>query len=304
MACNVVLGNHFQSLKFTLRILLIIGIAYDSVLTTKDSLKQVQFIQTLYIDKATDGLKKFIQLKDLYTEKYRSDILKYPAFWNSIRPKTLQINLQALAIEKVITRFKKLYPEYKQPSIYFSIGCLNSGGTTTSDEILIGTEIAAADSTVNVSELSSWHKSVFKANQNVVYLVTHEMVHTQQKTKDDKNLLGICLKEGSADFVAELLLQQPLVSPYIIYGNTNERSLWEKFQKETNGTNYKDWVYNGTSVEHADLGYFMGYAICKTYYINTSDKKQAIKDIITLNYADSSATTNFLTMSNYPNKWQ
>jgi hypothetical protein len=42
-------------------------------------------------------------------------------------------------------RFSKMYPGFRQPDIYFTIGCLNSGGTTLRDRVLIGTEIAAAD---------------------------------------------------------------------------------------------------------------------------------------------------------------
>jgi hypothetical protein len=49
----------------------------------------------------------------------------------------------------------------------------------------------------------------------------------------------------------------------------------------------------------ADLGYFIGYAICGAYYRQAKDKQQAIRDIIELNYADTAATERFLKRSGY-----
>jgi hypothetical protein len=43
----------------------------------------------------------------------------------------------------------------------------------------------------------------------------------------------------------------------------------------------------------------MGYTICHAYYNNSPDKKKAIKEIIELNYSDSTAVENFLAKSNY-----
>lgn len=36
--------------------------AYDSIRITKDTTKQLRFVQTLYLDKASDGLQNFIKL--------------------------------------------------------------------------------------------------------------------------------------------------------------------------------------------------------------------------------------------------
>ncbi len=36
----------------------------------------------------------------------------------------------------------------------------------------------------------------------------------------------------------------------------------------------------------ADLGYFMGYAICKTYYKNAKNKTKALKEIAELDYKE------------------
>ena len=264
-------------------------IAYDSVHTTTDTLKQAEFIQHLYLNKATDGLKDFMVARQHTAKRHLKNILRYPKFWVSLKSHTLQIKHQAIEIENAMLRFKKLYGNFKRPGIYFTIGCLNSGGTTSDDKILIGAEIAASDSTVDASELGAWLQGVFKNNKDVIYLVCHESGHTQQKQDagdSTSTLLGFCIREGACDFIAELLLQKPVTMPYIIYGKANEGALWKKFQTEMYGQETKNWLYNGNDAPggNADLGYFMGYTICKAYYKNAKNKEQALKDIIELEY--------------------
>lgn len=266
-------------------------VAYDSIKTTNDTTKQIQFFQTLYLDKATAGLKDFIVARQHSAKRHLNNVLTKPKFWISLRPHTLEIKNHTKDIELLMTRFKLLYPKFRQPDVYFTIGVLNSGGTTSSDKILIGSEIACSDKTVDASELGSWLQGVFKDNKDVIYLVAHEVGHTQQKGSDSEddgnsNLLGYCIKEGACDFIAELLLQKEVVSPYMTFGKANERKLWEKFQTEMLGQETKNWLYNGGDAPNgnADLGYFIGYAICKSYFENSKNKKKALKEIIQLDY--------------------
>jgi hypothetical protein len=274
-------------------------VAYDSVKSTSDQAKQIRYIQQLYLDKATDGLKDFIISRDHTAQRHLKNIIAYPKFWASVRPLTLEIKQHTKEIEDLMIRFKELYPNFKQPNIYFTIGVLNSGGTTGADEILIGSEIACSNKTVDASELSNWLQGVFKDNKDVVYLVAHEVVHTQQKA-EGKTLLSNCITEGACDFIAELLLQKPIVSPYMTYGKNNEKELWDAFQKEMNGEDIKNWLYNGSKALNgiADLGYFMGYVICKSYYDNSKNKKEALKEIIELSY-DHESVLAFLKKSKY-----
>lgn len=273
--------------------------AYDSVKSTADTARQIEFIQKLYLDKATDGLKDFMISRQHSAKRHVKNIAAYPKFWTSVRPLTLNIKEHTGEIQAIMTRFKKLYPELKQPDIYFTIGVLNSGGTTGPDKILIGAEIACSDKTTDAAELSKWLQGVFKDNKNVVYLVAHEVGHTQQKEEGD-NLLSYCITEGACDFIAELLLEKNIQSPYMTYGKEHEMELWEAFKKEMLGKDTKNWLYNGgTSLSGvADLGYFMGYAICKSYYEHASNKTAAFKEIIELKY-DKKSVLRFLEKSHY-----
>jgi len=283
-------------------------IAYDSIQKTNDKTLQIKIVQELYLDKASIGLKDFMILREHTAKRHLENILNYPKFWISVRPKTLEINSYKKEIEKIMLRFKKLYPDFKQPDIYFTIGCLNSGGTTSKDKILIGSEIASSDKTTNASELGNWLQSVFKDQKNVVSMVAHEVGHTQQKDGDSEddggsNLLGYCIREGACDFISELLLKKDVVAPYMTYGSQHEKELWKLFSKEMMTQETKNWLYNGRQAPNgnADLGYYIGYKICKTFYNNSKNKKQAIKEIIELEYSKEKVI-NFLKKSKYSEK--
>src|SRR5215203_65561 len=261
--------------------------AYDSTQTTKDSLKQIDFIQKLYVDKGTKGLKAFMAVRNYTPALWVQLIRLYPKFWISIRPNTFTAKSYASQIEKSINKFKELYPGLKEAKMYFTIGGLRSGGTTMNDMVLIGSEIATGNASTDVSEFpNKWLESVFKNQQpdNIVPLNIHEYVHTQQKG-DPRNLLGQAIKEGACDLITELVTGRLLQNNYIVYGRAHETELKEQFKKEMFTSYSSNWLYNGsTATTVADLGYFMGYTICKSYYNNSGDKKKAIKEIIELNF--------------------
>jgi hypothetical protein len=274
--------------------------AYDSIVTTDDREKQINFIQALYIDIGTEGLKAFMSARNYSAENYIRLINDYPAFWKSVRKNTLAVKLQVDQIERSVDRFRLLYPSIRPAGIYFTIGGLKSGGTTTENMVLIGAEMAAADTSTDASELSNWLRSVFSSqiSGNIVGLNIHEYVHTQQKKKGS-SLLAQCLQEGSADFIAELVTRQKNLNDYMIYGQNNESGLKLRFRNEMWRRSISSWLYNGEKSEHPDLGYFMGYTICRAYYNRATDKQQAIKDIIELDYTSKDSVSTFLDKSSY-----
>jgi hypothetical protein len=274
--------------------------AYDSIIKTNDREKQIDLIQSLYIDVGTEGLKAFMAARNYSAENYVKLINDYPAFWKSVRKNTLAIKSQVEMIEKSVDRFKLLYPSIKPAGIYFTIGGLKSGATTSENMVMIGAEMAAADTGTDASELSNWLRSVFNSqiSGNIVGLNIHEYVHTQQKKKGS-SLIAQCLQEGSADFIAELVTRQKNLNDYMIYGQNNEPTLKLRFRNEMWRRSISNWLYNGDKSEHPDLGYFMGYTICRAYYNRATDKQQAIKDIIELDYTSKDSVTIFLDKSSY-----
>jgi len=275
--------------------------AYDSVANTADSAAQVDIIQRLYVDRGTPGLKAFMAARQYDALLWMKLIHKYPGFWRSIRKNTLSVKDHVPDITKSIDRFKKLYPEMRPAKMYFTVGGLRSGGTTTADMVLIGAEIATADQLTDASELSDWLKNVFKnqRNTNIVSLNVHEYVHTQQKAGDGGSLLSQTIKEGAADFISELVTHKNN-NAYMIYGRAHEPELKKRFLIEMFSTAMGNWLYNGSDNPHPDLGYFMGYSICKAYYNrHQANRRKAIKTIMELDYTNEKQLTDFLEASRY-----
>lgn len=277
-------------------------IAFDSAGTTTDTLEQQRMFQQLYVDKGSEGLRAFMAARNYDAHMWASLARRYPKFWKSIRPNTISAGIYARAIEQRIEKLRRLYPDLKDARMYFTIGGLRSAGTTTSDMVLIGAEMAMATPRTDVSEFSSrWLADVFATQKadDIVQLNIHEYVHTQQRG-EPKNLLAQAIMEGSCDFIAELVMERPLQSAYAVYGRKNELQLKMDFKAVMYTEAYQDWLYNGgDAATVADLGYYMGYAICKAYYRRATDKRKAVREIIGLDYSSEDAVNSFVARSAY-----
>lgn len=282
--------------------------AFDSVLNTTDSIKQIEFINKIYVAKASKGLKEFMELRGGNSVEWRKLILKEKISLNEKRPWIMSVLSQQSTIERKINKFKKLYPDFREGDIYFCVGINNSGGTIYDNTVYIGTEVAA-------SNKKDW----------AVSLVLHEFAHTQQWTQRNiqrlkssdtliktyerthTQLLGKCLEEGMADFVSELINGKSLAktnpSGHTAFGLKNEKRIWNIFKQEmfSSFDDNKGWLYskreiNGETI--SDLGYFVGHQICKSYYNNTTSKKQALQKMLALDLNDANAKI-FLIESGY-----
>jgi hypothetical protein len=280
--------------------------AYDRIISTKDTVKHYEYINELFLNKGTPGLKALMKVRDYTAKSYVDAIHQYPLFWQSIRANTLKAPKFATGIRGGITKLKNLYPELRPATIYFTIGALRTSGTTQKDQILIGSELALADQTSNTTELSEnfGHlKSFFESKpiQSVVFLNVHELVHTQQKTTIGNSLLAQCLLEGVAEFLAIHVTGQKSPTPALTYGPTHDQRIRAVFTNHMFSAANRFWLYSNRTSEFGirDLGYYVGYAICQLYYLNAADKKQAIKTMIELDYNDEQALNRFVDQSRY-----
>ena len=267
---------------------------FDSVQTTPDTAKQAAFIQKYYLDKASFGLKYTIE----FTEKKASDWVGFiddsREKLQRIRPYTLFILAQKPLLDKKIAYFKELYPDFKKGNIYFVIGTGIFGGRVSEGQLIIGAEVEA-------NENPDWP----------IGIVLHEYVHTQQVMVKRLALLRNTIMEGMADFIAEVVNQQDLALTYpnrhTAFGNKNEKAVWAEFKKYVGSSEdfkFFDWLYGSTGrtineVNMRDLGYFLGYKICKSYYEKATDKKAAIKEILAFDGSLDENAKAFLIKSGY-----
>lgn len=251
-----------------------------------------------YLKPGSRGIKGFTKGR-IKNADYLSGVIRaHSKYYHSIRSSTDSIAGMKDQIRQSLVKLKELYHPAVFPPVYFVIGALSSGGTTSNDGLIIGAEMYGLTANTPTDELNDWLKTVIKPVGEVPHIVAHELIHFQQQY-DGGTLLAACIKEGSADFIAELISGRHINQHVHDFANPIEKELWFEFKERMNEKNYSGWLYSSTKGRPNDLGYWMGYKISKAYYDQAQDKKKAIDDI--LNIKDFNK---FLDQSGYAKKFE
>ena len=275
--------------------------AYDRAMAAPAQ-ERVAIFQSDYIDPGTVGLKDWAASGRLNAKKLVQTINARPNFFKAIRPLKSWLDRQLPRTVIAFRKFKNLYQDAIFPEAYFVIGQLQSGGTSSSNGLLMGAEMFTGLLTTPRGELNEWEQGAIMSPNDIPSLVAHESVHFQQKFLGMGGLLCACLQEGSADFISILTAGQLIARMDGIHSwaNARERELWLEFQKEMDGKDTSRWLYgsSGGNGRPVDLGYWMGYKISEAYFKNASDKKQAVRDMLLIKDCKQ-----FLNASRYAEKF-
>jgi len=236
-----------------------------------DPAKLPEALQTGYLDKGSQGVKDFMAGRIENAKHLSAVVLKNRAYFEGLRRGNNELVQNALPeLRKDFRELKRLYPDAVFPPVYFVIGALSTGGTQSRHGLIIGAEMLSDQNPV-------------LPLTDVVALVMHELVHFQQ-IHPDNDLLARCMREGTADFVAELVSGHNLNARNKIYGDSHEEQLWVKFQQDTAINEHEDdWLYNYFKKDRVgppDLGYYMGYKISQALYESAKDKSATLRMII------------------------
>lgn len=272
--------------------------AFDSIQTTTDQERQIAFVQHIYLDQGTPGLTYTINNSvdgggKASAEDWVNFMTVNKGRLTQIRPCFNSLPDQIARMEEKFRQFKQQYPAFKDGNVYFVMGLGMFAGRPESNNLFIGCELLA-------NEQPDW----------AVGIVLHEFVHTFQK-KSENALLAHCLYEGAADFIAEVIHQKSwaIIQPegYIAFGERYEKAVWKEFKKfiaSNEKWKFFDWLYgtkgrniNGHTMR--DLGYFVGYKICQSYFTQATDKQQAIKELIEMDVSTDEKARTFLLQSGY-----
>ena len=220
---------------------------------------------TDYIENGTEGIKGFTKYRienadALYktVNERKDDYLKSRYVLDDLETKKQEII-------KIYEALEELYPDAVFPPIYFVVGRFNSGGTVSDAGIILGTEM-------------------MENLEGLLGLVAHELIHYQQNFMSKTTLLFQSLKEGSADFIGELISGTHINKVAFDYGEAHSETLAREFVKKMKKKKLKDWLYqtSGKDDRPNDLGYWMGYKITKSYYDKQADKSKAIFEILNI----------------------
>jgi hypothetical protein len=270
--------------------------AYDRLSLAKTNQDSINIIQTVYLDRATDGLKEFQKARYFAAELFVERIGKYKKFYQSVRENTKLPLQMGEKLSSVLENFKRKYPNATPAKICFVVGPMSTGGTISNHYLLLGTEMIAGSKDCDVSEITNENlktdilsrTSSAEVNDFIVETAVHEYVHTQQK-KMVKNacdcpLLENVIKEGVASYISEKLLLQKKENKSRAYSfvKENEKKLWKELKAELCTKDFSKWLFNAASSKDrpGDLGYRMGYQIAESYYENAEDKDAALKEMI------------------------
>jgi hypothetical protein len=252
-----------------------------------------------YLEPGTAGLHDFVKNRIQNGGALAKKVAARHQYFTAIRESTLAVDGSPTikeAIRASFRRLKEIYPNAVFPDVYFLIGRMNSAGTVSSNGLLIGVEMNARSENTPTDELSAWEKAVIGEIANLPHVVAHELIHIQQRMSGKESLLREALNEGGADFMGELISGGTINNVQRNYGDAHEKALWTQFQEDMMGKDFSGWLYQGDKSKDrpADLGYYMGYRICKAFYDRASDKAEAVRRI--LNIADAEG---FLRESGY-----
>ncbi|GAB5554285.1 MAG: hypothetical protein Sapg2KO_38760 [Saprospiraceae bacterium] len=232
-----------------------------------DAPKQSKKAYQAYIDQGSPGLKDFIPYRIESAKNLRKMVENRRADYAAIRDNSYQVATQVEQMRKAYQKLKTLYPKAVFPPAYFVIGAFNSGGTASENGIIMGVEM---QTDIN----------------NLPYIVAHEMIHFNQNYPEGNySLLNQSIMEGAADFIGEIISGKQINQAALEYGEAHEAALCQEFVEIMNGDKYNGWLYgsNGKKAGRPnDLGYWMGYKICKAYAAKKDDQKQVVHDVLNI----------------------
>jgi len=220
-----------------------------------------------YIKNGTIGLQGFIPNRIISADSLLSMVNRRKEDYEKIRNIEVEIKEVEKKVKPYFYALEYWYPYAVYPPVYFVVGRFNSGGTTSQNGLLIGSE-----------KLTSL--------DHLPELVIHESIHFQQKWPEggQTNLLQHSILEGMADFIAELVTGIKGNLEANEYGNKHKEALCKEFVERMYGQDKQDWLYGTSGKDNRpnDLGYWIGYEIVKAYFEKANDKKLAVNHILNI----------------------
>jgi hypothetical protein len=265
--------------------------AFNKFPGSKDS---IALLNETYFSKASDGLKVFIRQYGLSDSGLLRAIQKYPDTYVATRNVVNNIEADKEYYLGVLRKYQSIFPNAVFPPFYFLIGerlGINSGSA-------IGV----------LFEVEAWENG-----EQLLYssVLAHELTHFQQRTHighekyiaiygEEKTLLALTIREGVAEFFANLVTGRYTQEKARRYVEQNEKAIWDRFQKDKMNKETGEWMFvqPKDKEQPRDVGYILGARIVQYYYDRATDKQKALKHI--LNITDYNL---FLDQSKYAEKF-
>ena len=253
--------------------------AYDRLEVGADTLDT---LNVYYFEKASAGMKEYINRHGLSPELLKQAIENNPSVYDRI-PEFYQSLSQIKApMKEAMARFHELIPNAMFAPTYLIVGADRGIAQASFHGQLVTISRLMDDPhkliKVIIHELTHFQQAMTQGPENYIALYA---------AKD--NMLDLCLREGGAEFITYLVVNNITQSRPLQYFEAHAAELNKRFQKdlEKQDPSYWLWASVGKSKDEHLLGYVIGFKICQSYYNNAASKEDAIKEILAMREAAS-----------------
>jgi Predicted Zn-dependent protease (DUF2268) len=237
--------------------------------------------QREYFDPGSQGLEDFLAYRHVTLAKFTGHVEANRAYYAQIHPYIDEVVDQTPVIQAAFHRLKALYPEINFPRhVYFVVGAQHGAGMNSAHGIVMAAEMFSTPPGTPYSYNKTYPRAL-------PFIIVHETVHFNQTFQpgDDATLLQDAITEGTADFIASLIMPMPNIRQYADkwkYGCSHETALASRFALDREMRSTGPWMYN----EHPeigwppDMGYWLGYRIDQSFYAHAHEKRQALRALL------------------------
>jgi hypothetical protein len=230
-------------------------------------------LQHDYLEQGSPGLQHLAAARNVTGARIAEAIEKRPELYTGARRCLAVLPRVRARLRAALVKLGQLYPQARFPPVTIAVGRgkpVAIGGPEHG--VQIGLEALCAADTLNPD-----------VEERFVHVIAHEYAHVQQLIDDDHpTVLEGSLLEGAAEFTAELISGEVSNANLIAFARGRERDIETQFVADENSLDLSHWLYNGPGKPDwpQDLGYWVGYRICKSYYQHAADARHALGDIL------------------------
>src|SRR6185312_16291384 len=254
--------------------------AFDDAAQVPDA-KRVEIYREEYFDRASQGLKDFDAQRHVTPESLAAHVEGHRAEYATLRPYIDEVVEQKPAIQAGFRKLASLHPGIELPAhVYFVVGPQHGAGMNSPHGIILAADVFATPP-------GTLYQYTRVTPAYVPFSAVHETIHFNQayETGDNSTLLQQVINEGTADFIASLVIQQPDVRQMTDrwrYGCPREQALHARFVKEQDKVETSPWLFDHHPAAGwpPDMGYWLGYRIAQTYYHRAADKHAALTALL------------------------
>ncbi|MBC2776720.1 hypothetical protein [Parasphingopyxis marina] len=270
---------------------------FAAVFLENEGSPTTEHIQQAYLDEAGEGLR-LMQTTRFGTAQALADaIAASPAIYRDTVERCLPIaESMEPSLQAIYLAIAGLFPGQSLPRVEVVIGAGSAAGIAAPEVQVIGLETLCASSPTDA-----------EVREALRYFFAHETIHSFQpsltaNTLGPDPLLSLSLHEGIADLVARIILGRSPNASRDAWADARRAELFAQFDEdretlrqsvgdgETITTLSDDaraalqrWHFNHGRVPdewQSDLGYWIGREIALAYVERSSDRRQAIHDLV------------------------